>query len=92
MARKGRVWVFGKGDQALNPIDGGDLASVIVDSVETGSGVSANGELAVGGPEELTLRGIGEIAFDALGKTPSISSVPMWLVGILERVLPRVTP
>ena len=38
------------------------------------------------------MRGIGEIAFEALGREPKISSVPMWLVDSIERVLPRVTP
>lgn len=92
MAQKGRVWVFGKGEQALNPIHGEDLAKVIVDAVQEGSANWADGALAVGGPQELTMRGIGEIAFEALGKEPKISSVPMWLVGLLERALPRVTP
>jgi uncharacterized protein YbjT (DUF2867 family) len=92
MAQKGRVWVFGNGEQALNPIHGQDLATVIVDAVQEGPAAWAEGALEVGGPQELTMRGIGEIAFEALGKEPRISSVPMWLVGPLERVLPRVTP
>ena len=92
MAQKGRVWVFGNGEQALNPIHGEDLATVIVDAVQEGPAAWAEGALEVGGPQELTMRGIGEIAFEALGKEPRISSVPMWLVGPLERVLPRVTP
>jgi hypothetical protein len=38
------------------------------------------------------MREIGEVAFESIGRPPKISSVPMWLVGLAERVLPRVTP
>jgi uncharacterized protein YbjT (DUF2867 family) len=94
MARSGRAWVFGKGDQLLNPIDGEDLAEVIADALEGPPDriPGPEADLAVGGPEEFTFREIAELAFESIGVAPRISSVPMWAVRAAERVLPRVTP
>lgn len=93
MARNGRGWVFGKGDQRLNPIHGADLAEFIANAVEQGQDETSSGpDLPVGGPDEFSMREIMNLAFESLGRRPRVSSVPMWLVGVLERVLPRTTP
>jgi len=96
MAQKGRVWVFGAGDQQFNPISGDDLAEAIADAAADPNGGALTGalgdELAIGGPEDLTMREIGQLAFAAVGTTPKVSSVPMWVVGSMEWLLPKITP
>ncbi|MFT7650250.1 MAG: hypothetical protein ACI8Y4_005019, partial [Candidatus Poriferisodalaceae bacterium] len=96
MARRGRVWVFGQGDQLLNPISGEDLAEAIADAIDDPRHGNAEGiredELPIGGPEVFTMRQIANLAFEAVDGTPRITSIPMWVVGLAERVLPRVTP
>ncbi len=75
MAKKGRVYLFGSGENSINPIHGADLAVACVDAVD-----AATPEIDVGGPEVLTHRQIAELAFAALGKPPRVSSVPLWMV------------
>jgi len=87
MAGGGRVWLFGDGGQRLNPIHGADLAAGILDALDAGEA-----SVELGGPEVLTVRQIGELAFAALGTRPRFSSLPMWTVGAAEWVLPRFTP
>lgn len=72
MAKSGRVYLIGNGDNRLNPIHGADLATVCVDAVG-----SLNVEIPVGGPSIFTLREIAELAFSALGKSPKISTIPL---------------
>jgi uncharacterized protein YbjT (DUF2867 family) len=81
MARKGRVYLFGNGQNRINPIHGADLAATCVDAVD-----GAAQEIDVGGPEVLTHRQIAELALAALGKRPKISSVPVWLMRLLVAV------
>jgi len=78
MARKGRVWLIGKGDNRSNPIHGADLAAACVDAME-----DRNREIDVGGPEVLTYREVAETAFRSLGKQPRISSVPLWIMKMM---------
>jgi uncharacterized protein YbjT (DUF2867 family) len=75
MAKKGRVYLFGNGQNRINPIHGADLATTCVDAVD-----GSDTEVDVGGPEILTHRQIGEIALGALGKPPKISSIPLWVM------------
>ena len=75
MARKGRVYLIGKGMNRVNPIHGADLAEVCVDAADRD--VSS---LDVGGPEVLTYREIANLAFTAVGKPERITSVPVWLM------------
>lgn len=77
MARKGRVWLIGSGDERLNPIHGSDLAVAAVAHFDGASPI----ELDVGGPDVFTQREIGELAFSALGETPRFGRVPP---GLLE--------
>jgi uncharacterized protein YbjT (DUF2867 family) len=79
MARKGRVWLMGSGENRMNPIHGADLAKVCVDALD-----GSEQEIDVGGPEVLTYREAAETAFKVLGKPPRISSVP---VGIMKMVI-----
>jgi uncharacterized protein YbjT (DUF2867 family) len=95
MAQGGRAWVLGGGEQRLNPIAGEDLAAGIADAVEAawrGGPLGAHEALPIGGPEAFTMRQIAQMAFAAVGRPPRISSVPMWIVGLVEGLLPRVTP
>lgn len=74
MAKKGRVYLFGNGQQTANPIHGEDLAEVCLDTVENNIE-----EINVGGPENLTHNEIAEIAFKVLNKKVKISYIPNWI-------------
>lgn len=74
MAKKGSVYVFGKGDFKINPIHGEDLAKACVENIDR-----YEKEVSVGGPETLTHNQIAEFAFNALGKKAKIVHVPIWV-------------
>lgn len=86
MARSGRVWLIGSGDERLNPIHGADLAA---EAVASFSGRPVPIERDVGGPDVLSQREIGELAFSVLGKTPRFARVPP---GLLEGVATLSAP
>jgi uncharacterized protein YbjT (DUF2867 family) len=71
MAQRGRVVLVGDGAARTNPIDEADVASECADAVECGGH-----EVSIGGPETYTRREIAELAFNALGQPPRITSVP----------------
>jgi len=50
MAQKGRIYIFGNGEQKTNPIHGEDLAAVCVDAID-----GLDHDIRVGGPEALSL-------------------------------------
>jgi uncharacterized protein YbjT (DUF2867 family) len=75
MARRGRVYLIGPGDNKMNPIHGADLAVSCVDALE-----AEREEIDVGGPEVVTYRQIAELAFRSLGKPARVSSVPVWVM------------
>jgi uncharacterized protein YbjT (DUF2867 family) len=75
MAKKGRVYLIGRGSNRVNPIHGADLAVSCVDALD-----GERQEVEVGGPEVLTYREIAELAFQTLGKRARISVVPVWLM------------
>lgn len=81
MARKGRVYLIGDGENRINPIHGADLAVTCVDAVEGDAR-----EIDVGGPEVYTHRQIGELALRSVGKPIRISSVPTWFMRSLVAV------
>jgi uncharacterized protein YbjT (DUF2867 family) len=81
MARKGRVWLVGSGENRMNPIHGADLAEVCVDAMDAGTS-----EIDVGGPEIITQGQAAEKAFQALGKPPKITKVPGWLMRAVVRL------
>lgn len=75
MARRGPVAVFGDGRARSNPIDDRDLAAIAV-ATTLGGGPS---EQSIGGPEILTRRQIGELAFDALGRPHRFRKIAPWM-------------
>jgi uncharacterized protein YbjT (DUF2867 family) len=74
MAKKGRIYLFGKGVLKTNPIHGKDLATVCVDAIHKGAK-----EVLVDGPETLTHQEIALCAFDVLGSKPKITYIPEWM-------------
>ncbi len=87
MARSGRVWLFGDGQNLINPIHGADLAAATADAVE-----ARLGWLDVGGPDLFTQVQLAELAFDVLGKPRRITLLPDALRRLALRLLPWVTP
>jgi uncharacterized protein YbjT (DUF2867 family) len=75
MARKGRSFLVGAGENRFNPIHGADLAEVCVDAME-----STEAEIGAGGPDTMTQRQAAELAFDVIGRPPKIVVLPMWLM------------
>ena len=83
MAKKGRGYVFGTGNNRINPIHGKDLAEVCVSAVE-----DSRKAIQVGGPDIFTHNEILNLVFEVLGKKSKISKIPLWLskltVGLLR--------
>ena len=73
MAKKGSVYIFGKGKKKFNPIHGADLAQVCVDAIN-----SNQNEIVVGGPDILTHYEVAEMALLTSGKPINIIHVPHW--------------
>jgi nucleoside-diphosphate-sugar epimerase len=82
MARKGRVWLIGSGENLVNPIHGADLAAACVDAAEGDSHV-----IDVGGPETLTWHDVADLAFDVLDKPAKVSRIPEWLMWSVVRLV-----
>jgi len=74
MANKGKIYLFGDGNQKSNPIHGEDLAKVCIDAIE-----NKEDEIEVGGPETLTHNKITELAFNAIGKKTKVIHIPDWI-------------
>ncbi|MFT4986686.1 MAG: hypothetical protein ACI8U0_002332 [Flavobacteriales bacterium] len=74
MAKKGKVYLFGKGNFKLNPIHGDDLAQVCVDKMS-----SDEKDISVGGPDMLTQNELATLALNAWGKKPTIVHLPDWI-------------
>jgi len=84
MARKGRVWLIGSGDNRVNPIHGADLAVACVDAME-----GHETEIDVGGPQTFTWHEVAALAFEVVEKPAKVSRVPeclMWSVVRLARL------
>lgn len=85
MARRGRVYLFGDGEEKISPIDGADLAKVCVVASRSGAD-----RIEVGGPQSLTQNQIAMTAFDVLGKKPRVTHIPRvlarFVVGIGKRL------
>ena len=78
MARKGRVWLIGNGENKSNPIHGADLAVTCVDALD-----EDNQEIDVGGPETMTWREVADLALRTLNKPVRITSVPVWVMSLI---------
>lgn len=91
-ARSGHMFMLGEGNNRVNPIHGSDLAKICVDAVESGEK-----EISAGGPDIYTFNETVEMAFEAVGKSPWITHIPMWVgdaalfvTGIFNRSLAGV--
>ncbi|MCT4629076.1 SDR family oxidoreductase [Winogradskyella sp.] len=71
MAKSGRVYLFGSGNQKFNPIHGEDLARAIVDTLS-----DYNKEVTIGGPDILSLNDISKLALMSLDKPIKILHLP----------------
>ncbi|MCA9596297.1 MAG: SDR family oxidoreductase [Myxococcales bacterium] len=78
MAKRGRVWLVGSGAGRFNPIHGADIAEVVVDELTRSS--DADVARPIGGPDVFSMRGVGELAFEKLGKPPRFGSLPAWVL------------
>jgi len=87
MAQGGRVWLFGCGQNRINPIHGADLAAAIFDTVEQGIDWAE-----IGGPETFTHSELAELCFELLGKQPRITFLPDILRRVILRLLPHIAP
>lgn len=75
MARSGKIFLLGQGENKMNPIHGSDLAEFCVSSWK-----EANAALAVGGPRVYTYREMGELALDLANRKGRVYSLPLWLM------------
>jgi uncharacterized protein YbjT (DUF2867 family) len=85
MARRGRSFLVGAGENRFNPIHGADLADVCVDAME-----SKEVEIGAGGPDTMSQREAAELAFEVLGKPPKIVVLPMWLMRGAVRLIGKL--
>lgn len=74
MAKYGRVYLFGSGEQKFNPIHGEDLATFIVALL-----TKEASEVTIGGPDILSLNDISKLALNALDKPIKITHLPDWV-------------
>ncbi|MEM1415000.1 MAG: SDR family oxidoreductase [Myxococcota bacterium] len=77
MALQRRVWLFGEGDAEVNPVHGADVAEEVVRLLAM---EPLPAEFDVGGPEVLTMREIGQLAFDALDRPARFAALPLGLL------------
>jgi len=84
MAQSGRIYLFGKGQNKINPIHGKDLARVCVELTQDSYD---RVERDVGGPEVFSHEEIAELAFETLSTQKKIWCIPMWLVKIIVNML-----
>jgi len=82
MAKSGRVYLFGNGENRINPVHGADLAKICVAAVS-----SKEQEIPVGGPQTYSVKEIAELAFSTLGKKPRISRIPLWLAKSMAKLI-----
>jgi uncharacterized protein YbjT (DUF2867 family) len=85
MAKKGKVRVVGNPENRFNPIHGADLAEFIIDKLLDPA--AAGCQFPVGGPESLSQREVGELCFEALGKSGKIKSMPGWMLRSIAAVI-----
>ena len=78
MAQKGRVWLLGDGSARLNPIHGADLGGAVASAFARPK--LAYDALSLGGPDILSMREIGGLAFRVLGRTARFGHVPNMIV------------
>jgi len=89
LARRGAIPEIGGGDARTNPIADEDLADVCIEAIVSDD---ARQDIAAGGPDVMTRRQIGELAFGALGATPRFRRVPTWLARVGAAMLRPLHP
>jgi len=82
MARKGRIYLVGSGDNRVNPIHGADLARRCADAID-----GDEREIDVGGPEIMTWWEVAELAFSIQSKPLKVTRVPAWLMWSTVRLV-----
>lgn len=87
MARRGRVFLFGRGDFRINPISGEDVAARCLDAIDLD-----DPELSFGGPLTFSHREIAHAAFAALGRPPRVTCFPVALAKTGLWLVRRITP
>lgn len=86
MAKKGKIFLFGKGLVKMNPIHGADLAQVCVSAIN-----KPIKEIEAGGPRQLTQNDMAISAFGAWNKKVSIVHLPDWSRRLIVFILRRLT-
>ncbi len=86
MAKQGRGFVFGTGENRMNPIHGEDLAEICVKAAD-----GNEKEINIGGPDVLTHNEILAYAFESYGKTKKISRIPIWIRNAILTILRKFT-
>jgi uncharacterized protein YbjT (DUF2867 family) len=87
MAKRGRVFLIGSGDNRANPIHGADLAVSCVNAIE-----SQEHEINVGGPEIMTWKQVASLALESLNKSVKITLVPIWIMNMIQWVTHIFSP
>ena len=87
MAQAGRVWLFGSGQQRINPIHGADLATAIHDAIDAGATWAD-----IGGPDTFTQNDIAALCFEVLGQRPRVTRLPDFVRRVALWLLPRLAP
>jgi len=82
MARRGRVWLIGSGENRVNPIHGADLAVACADAME-----DDETEIDVGGPQTMTWSEAAALAFEVLGRPAKVTRIPEWLMWSIVRLV-----
>ena len=82
MAKSGRVYLIGSGDNKINPIHGADLAKICVDAIN----LKAH-EIPFGGPVTYKLNEIAELALSIYGKESKTWHVPLWIAKAMAKVI-----
>lgn len=82
MARRGRVFLIGRGTNRLNPIHGADLADVCTEAP-----FRQEEEIPVGGPEVLSQNDAARMAFAVLGKKEKITHLPQFVGNLAVRLI-----
>jgi uncharacterized protein YbjT (DUF2867 family) len=82
MARNGRIWLIGSGENRVNPIHGADLAVRCADAIE-----GDLREIDLGGPETLSWNQVAALAFAVLDRPARVTRAPEWLVWAVVRLV-----
>ena len=87
MARRGRALLIGDGEVRTNPVHEADVAEACVAAL-----ADDRREIPIGGPDVLSRRRIAELAFEVLGRSPRLTSVPPALFGAVNALVRPVNP